>query len=104
MGPDPRLHRSRQRSHMVGLLTFARGAHAQAAPLGGHLPINYRGHECACGNIGCAEAEAAGWSLPRIARETPGFDKSVLASAAQIDLQALFIAAREEDAVALAVS
>src|ERR1700758_3040721 len=59
---------------MLGKLV--RGAHAQAACLGGHLPVDYRGHQCACGNVGCAEAEAAGWSLPRIVRETPGFHDS----------------------------
>jgi glucokinase len=41
--------------------------------------------------------------LPRIVRETPGFDKSSLAGVAQIDFQALFAAARNEDAVASAV-
>src|SRR5271170_5238035 len=61
---------------MLGKLV--RGTHAQAACLGGHLPVNYRGHKCACGNVGCAEAEASGWALPRIVRETPGFDKSSL--------------------------
>jgi glucokinase len=86
---------------MLGKLV--RGAHAQAACLGGHLPVNFRGHKCACGNVGCAEAEASGWSLPRIVRETPGFDESSLAGVAQIDFEALFAAARNEDAVALAV-
>ena len=86
---------------MLGKLV--RGAHAQAACLGGHMPVNYRGHKCACGNVGCAEAEASGWSLPRIARETPGFEKSSLASAAQIDFQSVFAAARNGDAVASAV-
>ena len=86
---------------MLGKLV--RGTHAQAACLGGHMPVNYRGHKCACGNVGCAEAEASGWSLLRIVRETPGFDKSSLASAAQIDFQTLFAAARKGDAVASAV-
>jgi glucokinase len=86
---------------MLGRLV--RGAHAQAGCLGGHLPVDYRGHKCACGNVGCAEAEASGWALPRIVRETPGFDKSSLAVVEQIDFQALFAAARNEDAVASAV-
>ena len=86
---------------MVGKLV--RGAHAQAGCLGGHLPVNYLGHKCTCGNIGCAEAEAAGWSLPRIVRETPGYEESILANETQIDFQALFAAAGNEDAVALAV-
>ena len=85
---------------MLGKLV--RGAHAQAGCLGGHLPVNYLGHKCTCGNIGCAEAEAAGWSLPGIVRETPGFEKSSLAGVAQIDFPALFAAARNGDAVACA--
>ena len=86
---------------MLGRLV--RGAHGQAGCLGGHLPVNYRGHKCACGNIGCAEAEAAGWSMPRIVRETPGFEDSSLASVTQLNFQALFAAARNQDAVAHAV-
>jgi glucokinase len=86
---------------MLGKLV--RGAHSQAACLGGHLPVNYRGHKCACGNIGCAEAEAAGWSLPQIARETPGFHESSLASVAQLDFQTLFSAAQNGDGVARVV-
>ena len=86
---------------MLGKLV--RGAHAQAGCLGGHLPVDYRGHQCTCGNIGCAEAEAGSWSLPRIVRETLGFNESSLAGVAQIDFQALFAAARNQDAVASAV-
>jgi glucokinase len=86
---------------MLGELV--RGAHGQAACLGGHLPVNFRGRTCACGNIGCAEAEASGWSLPQIVRETPGFDESSLAGIEQIDFGALFAAAGKEDAVARAV-
>lgn len=77
-----------------------RGVHAQAACLGGHLPVDFRGRLCTCGNIGCAEAEAAGWSLPGIAREWPGFAQSSLARAPKIDFRALFAAANEGDRVA----
>ena len=83
---------------MLGKLV--RGAHSQAACMGGHLPVNYLGHKCTCGNVGCAEAEASGWSLPRIVRETRGFKKSSLANVARIDFRALFTAARNGDAVA----
>jgi len=83
---------------MLGKLV--RGAHSQAACMGGHLPVNYLGHKCTCGNVGCAEAEASGWSLPRIVRETRGFKKSSLANSARIDFRALFTAARNGDAVA----
>ncbi|MGA7340125.1 MAG: ROK family protein [Terracidiphilus sp.] len=80
-----------------------RGGHAQAGCLGGHLPVDFRGRACSCGNIGCAEAEAAGWSLPGILRETPGFAASSLATASKLDFHALFSAADEGDAVALEV-
>ncbi len=86
---------------MLGKLV--RGTHAQAGCLGGHLPVDFRGHACACGNIGCAEAEAAGWSLPRVIRDAPGFTESSLARASNLDFQVLFAAAEEGDGVALAV-
>lgn len=78
-----------------------RGAHAHAACLGGHLPVDFRGRLCSCGNIGCAETEAAGWSLPGIACEWPGFAQSALARAEKLDFHALFTAASEGDRVAL---
>ena len=43
-----------------------RGKHFQAGCLGGHLGVNHKGRLCACGNIGCVEAEASSWSLPAI--------------------------------------
>lgn len=86
---------------MMGRLV--RGAHAQAACLGGHLPADFRGRLCKCGNIGCAEAEAAGWSMPGIVREWPGFEKSSLARAQTLDFRSLFTAADEGDRVAIDV-
>lgn len=83
--------------------TLLRGAHAQAGCLGGHMPVNYRGRLCSCGNIGCAEAEAAGWSLPGVARDHPGFAGSRLAAAEKVDFRELFDAADAGDAVALDV-
>ena len=46
-----------------------RGKHAQAGCLGGHTPAVFNGRPCTCGAIGCAEAEASGWSLPMIIKE-----------------------------------
>lgn len=86
---------------MLGRLV--RGAHAQAANLGGHLPVNFQGHKCVCGNVGCAEAEAGGWALPRVIRETPGFDESSLAGVSKLDFHAVFTAAQNGDPVARAV-
>lgn len=80
-----------------------RGAHAQAGCLGGHMPVDYRGRLCSCGNIGCAEAEAAGWSLPGIVRDHPRFAESTLAGVEAIHFRALFDAADAGDAVALDV-
>jgi glucokinase len=80
-----------------------RGAHAQAGCLGGHLPVDFRGRICNCGNIGCAEAEAAGWSLPGIVRDTPGFESSDLARAPKLDFRTLFTTADEGDRVAVEV-
>ena len=56
-----------------------RGKHAQAGCLGGHIPVQFGGRQCTCGAIGCAEAEASGWSLPLIAADWPGFAESRLA-------------------------
>jgi glucokinase len=78
-----------------------RGAHAQAGCLGGHLPVDFHGHACSCGNIGCAEAEAAGWSLPGIARDWPGFENSMLARTAKIDFRTLFGTAEQGDPIAI---
>jgi glucokinase len=80
-----------------------RGAHAQAACLGGHLPVHYRGRLCKCGNIGCAEAEASGWALPGIIREHPAFAASLLAMEPELNFRTLFDLADRGDQVALEV-
>jgi glucokinase len=80
-----------------------RGAHSQAGCLSGHIPVNYKGRPCSCGNIGCAEAEAAGWSLPAIAREWPGFSHSLLAASPNLNFKTLFADVLQNDAVTLAI-
>lgn len=82
---------------------LVRGKHLQGGCLGGHLPVMFNGRECTCGAIGCAEAEASGWSLPLIAKEWPGFEKSELAKAAEVNFRALFEAAAKGDEVAVAI-
>ena len=77
-----------------------RGKHAQAGCLGGHIPVQIEGRACTCGNVGCAEAEAAGWSLPNIVKEWPGFDQSVLSRNGHMDFKALFSASASGDRVA----
>jgi glucokinase len=77
-----------------------RGAHAHAGCLGGHLTTKFDGRTCHCGNIGCAEAEASGWSMPLVARAWPGFAQSSLATLQTLGFQQLFMHAEMGDAVA----
>lgn len=83
---------------MIGgrLLT---GRHSQAGCLGGHFPLSVDGAKCTCGGTGCAEAEAAGWSLPGICRNWPGYARSALARE-DLDFEALFRCANAGDTVA----
>ena len=80
-----------------------RGKHAQAGCLGGHIPVRFGGRQCTCGAIGCAEAEASGWSLPLIAAEWPGFAESRLAQEKTVNFEALFRLAAANDPVAVAL-
>jgi glucokinase len=75
------------------------GKHSQAGCLGGHLPVRFDGEECTCGGIGCAESEAASWSLPGICRNSPGFADSALAHE-ELNFETLFRCAEAGDAVA----
>ena len=68
------------------------GAHSQAGVLGGHIQVRAHGRRCTCGGHGCAESEAAGWSLPLVCREWPGFEHSRLATS-PLDFKNLFAAA-----------
>lgn len=80
-----------------------RGKHAQAGCLGGHLPAKVGGRTCTCGAIGCLEAEASGWSLPLIARESKDFAASRLASHENINFQTLFELADDGDRLAIEI-
>jgi glucokinase len=80
-----------------------RGAHAQAGILGGHLPLKPDGRQCVCGNLGCAESEASGWSLPLVAKAWIGFSSSSLAGGRKIDFGYLFAEASKGDTVAQAI-
>ncbi|MFY9853594.1 MAG: ROK family protein [Terracidiphilus sp.] len=80
-----------------------RGVHFQAGCLGGHLPINFHGRLCTCGNIGCAEAEAGGWALPELIRTWPGFSTSTLANGEPLNFERLFAQAEVGDLVATEV-
>jgi glucokinase len=76
-----------------------KGKHGQAGILGGHIPVRIGGRRCTCGGIGCAETEAAGWSLPLVAAEWKGFEKSALARG-DINFKNLFACAESGDQVA----
>jgi glucokinase len=80
-----------------------RTSQVQGGCLGGHIPAVFNGRRCTCGAYGCMEAEAAGWSLPLIAKEWPGFAESRLAAADSINFRALFKFASEGDPVSLAI-
>lgn len=48
-----------------------RGASDHAGVLGGHITMQLDGPLCNCGNVGCAEALASTWALPRIIADHP---------------------------------
>jgi glucokinase len=80
-----------------------RGKHAQAGCLGGHIPAVFNGRACSCGAIGCAEAEASGWSLPLVVKDWPGVSESALSRCSEIGFKELFEEAANGDKVAIAI-
>jgi glucokinase len=78
------------------------GRHFQAGCLGGHIPVRVGGEACTCGGAGCAESEAAGWSLPRLCRRWQGYETSMLAQK-DINFETIFRCADAGDAVAASV-
>lgn len=80
-----------------------RGKHAQAGCLGGHIPVLFSGRPCTCGAIGCAEAEAAGWSLPLVLKDWPGASESALSKCSEVGFKELFEEAARGDKVAIAI-
>ena len=80
-----------------------RGKHAQAGCLGGHLPVLFTGRRCTCGAIGCAEAEASGWSLPLVVKDWPGGNQSALSKYSNVGFKELFEESEYGDSVAIAI-
>ncbi len=80
-----------------------RGKHAQAGCLGGHTPAVFNGRPCTCGAIGCAEAEASGWSLPMIIKDWPATTDSTLSRYSNVGFKELFEEAARGDTVAVAI-
>ncbi len=81
-----------------GRLLRSKAGHA--GNLGGHIPVRMDGRRCACGAVGCAEAEASTSTLPDLCRTWPGFATSSLSKEKRINFQALFNAVDACDAVA----
>lgn len=79
------------------------GRHGQAGVLGGHITVRPGGRTCACGNRGCAEAEASTSRLPEIAADTAGFAHSPLRHADPLDYAAVFRHAAAGDPCACAL-
>jgi len=71
-----------------------------AGSLGGHLVVRFDGRRCACGAVGCAEAEASTSVLPAIAAGWPGFKDSQLAAVPRLNFEELFRAHDAGDLVA----
>jgi predicted NBD/HSP70 family sugar kinase len=71
-----------------------------AGSLGGHFTLKMDGRRCACGTIGCAEAEASTSVLPAIAAAWPGFAESELAASTRLDYAEVFRAKEAGDRVA----
>ena len=68
------------------------GGRTGSALEGGHVTIDFRGPQCACGKLGCIEALASGPAIARRGREAAVADSAravALAAAAQGDLQRL---------------
>ena len=66
------------------------GKHAQAGCLGGHIPAVFNGRPCVCGAVGCAEAEASGWSLPLIVRDWPELQTAFCRDIRNVGFKELF--------------
>ncbi|MBR6184965.1 MAG: ROK family protein [Clostridia bacterium] len=76
------------------------GKHGSMGILGGHIAIAHeQPRRCTCGNAGCLEAYAGTWALPGLAREHPGFERSVLQKAERIDYRTLAEGVEAGDAV-----
>ncbi|MFC5530698.1 ROK family protein [Cohnella yongneupensis] len=77
-----------------------RGRHHQAGILGGHLSTDLEGEPCACGNVGCVEAQASHWAIPIRASKLPGFANSSLANDREWGYEAVIKASADGDVFA----
>lgn len=79
------------------------GKHCKAGALGGHLVVDYRGHRCTCGNIGCVEAHASSFFLPQIIRNNERLNPAFRTNTTNYDFKHLFREAASGNADAKAV-
>lgn len=75
-----------------GLVT---GRNGQASALGGHLSVSANGPACICGSIGCIEAMASTWALPRLIAALSA--ETALALTPRPDFKLVFELARKGD-------
>ena len=78
-----------------------RGQGFQAGVLGGHLSTGVGGDPCICGGVGCLEAAASTWALPRLAAADPDFRTSRLALHASLNFATVFKLAEDGDLAAM---
>lgn len=76
------------------------GAAGMAGNLGGHSITHRDGELCTCGIRGCAEAQVATWNIPNLAKASPQFATSALATVPIIDYRAIFTNATAGDPLA----
>lgn len=76
------------------------GKHYQAGCLGGHFTINLNGKTCTCGNIGCVESEASGWSLPSLIEEFTDKGKAPWSDENEMNFEQLFTLAGQNHSTA----
>lgn len=77
-----------------------RGFNQFAGNLGGHQTIDYLGEKCNCGDIGCAESVASGWSLLGMLKKEKLYRESSLSSIENPQIKDLFDAASGGDSLA----
>ena len=66
------------------------GSHGTMGMLGGHIAIEMkRPRRCSCGSTGCLEAWAGTWALEELARESAGYQHSLLSRYERVDYRTL---------------
>jgi glucokinase len=77
-----------------------RGFNQFAGNLGGHQTIDFFGEPCNCGDIGCAESVASGWSLLGMLKKEKLYKESSLSNIENPQIKDLFEAAAVGDLLA----